>query len=108
MSREFDIKEDGNHLTLSGPLTIEYGRQLWEALRTTIARGNQAFISLAEVEDVDVVGLQILYAARKEALRDDKEFVWLGISAACSDNAALAGMSGLLGFPEPADAQRSQ
>ena len=108
MSREFDIKEDGNHLTLSGPLTIEYGRQLWEALRTTIARGNQAFISLAEVEDVDVVGLQILYAARKEALGDDKELIWTAISAACGENAALAGMSGFLGFSEPADGQRSQ
>jgi hypothetical protein len=50
-----------------------------------------------------VAGLQILYAARAEALRDNKEFIWTQVSAACDDMAALAGMSRFLGFAEPAD-----
>jgi anti-anti-sigma regulatory factor len=104
--RELAIEEGGDLLTLSGLLTIEHGRKLREALRGSIARGSRIFVSLAEVEDVDVAGLQILYAARAEALRDNKEFVWTELSAACGDMAALAGMSRLLGFPEPTDSSR--
>ena len=97
------IQEDGDHLTLAGSLTIEQAHQLREVLCALIARSNQVFVSLAEVEDVDIASLQILYAARRDALRDDKEFIWTEISAACGDNAALAGMSRFLGFPEPAE-----
>ena len=97
------IKEDGNHLTLSGLLTIERGNELREVLSGIMARSNQVFVSLAEVEDVDIASLQILYAARTDALRDNKEFIWTEISAACGDNAALAGMSRFLGFPEPTE-----
>jgi anti-anti-sigma regulatory factor len=97
------IKEDGNHLTLSGLLTIEHGHQLREVLSGIIAHSNQVFVSLAEVEDVDIASLQILYAARTDALRAKKEFIWTEISAACGDNAALAGMSRFLGFPEPTE-----
>ena len=101
--RELAIEEGGDLLTLSGLLTIEHGRKLREALRGSIARGSRIFVSLAEVEDVDVAGLQILYAARAEALRDNKEFIWSEISAACGEMAALAGMSRFLGFQDPAD-----
>jgi len=94
------IKEDGNHLTLSGLLTIEHGHKLWEVLSGIIAHSNRVFVSLAEVEDVDIAGLQILFAARTEALRENKEFIWTEVSAACGDNAALAGMTRFLGFPE--------
>ncbi len=100
MSSELAIKEDGDHLTISGVLTIEHGHKLREVLSGIIARGRQVFVSLAEVEDVDIASLQILYPARTDALRDNKEFVWTEISAACGDNAALAGMSRFLGFPE--------
>jgi len=55
------------------------------------------------LEDVDITTLQILYAARTDALRDNKEFTWTEISTACGENAALAGMSRFLGFPEPTD-----
>src|ERR1039458_6514944 len=103
MSREPAITEDDDHLTLSGSLTIEHGHELREALSGIIARGNQVFVSLAEVEDVDVASLQILYAARTEALRENKDFIWTEISAACGDNAALAGMCCFLGFPEPSE-----
>jgi anti-anti-sigma regulatory factor len=95
------IQEDGNHLTLSGMLTIEDGHKLREVLSGIIARSNQVLVSLGEVEDVDIASLQILYAARTDALRDNKEVIWTDISAACGDNAALAGMSRFLGFPEP-------
>ena len=97
------IQEDGNHLTLSGLLTIEHGQQLREVLRGIITRSDQVFVSLAGVEDVDIASLQILYAARTDALGDNKEFIWTEVSAACADNAALAGMSGFLGFPEPTE-----
>jgi anti-anti-sigma regulatory factor len=104
MSRELSIEDDGGLLTLSGSLTIEHGRQLLEALRSTNARGSQIRVSLAEVEDLDAAGLQILYAARAEALRDSKEFTWTALSAACGEVAEIAGMSQILGFPEPAGA----
>jgi anti-anti-sigma factor len=95
------IQEDGDHLTLAGLLTIEHAHQLREVLSGIIARRKQVLVSLAQVEDVDIASLQILYAARTDALRDNKEFVWTEVSAACGDNAALAGMSRILGFPEP-------
>jgi len=103
MARDLAIKQDGYHLTLSGSLTIEHGHELREALGGIIARGNQVFVSLAGVEDVDLAGLQLLYAARTEALRENKEFAWTEISAACGDNVALAGLSCFLGFPEPSE-----
>lgn len=97
------IKKDGNVLTLAGLLTIEHGHKLREVLSGIIAQSNQIFVSMAEVEDVDIAGLQILYAGRTDALRANKEFIWTKISAACVDNAALAGMSRFLGFPEPTE-----
>jgi anti-anti-sigma regulatory factor len=100
MSEELGIREDGNRLTLSGLLTIEHGHKLREGLSGVIARNNRIFVSLAEVEDVDIASLQILYAARTDALRVHKEFTWTEIPAACGDNAALAGMSRFLGFPD--------
>jgi anti-anti-sigma regulatory factor len=102
------IQEDGDHLTLSGLLTIEDGHRLRQVLSGIIARGNHIVVSLAEVEDVDIASLQILYAARTDALRGNKEFVWTEISAACGDNAALAGMSRFLGFPEPTESSPPQ
>ncbi len=95
------IKEDGDHLTLSGLLTIERGHELRDVLSGMIARSNRVSVSLAEVEDIDIASLQIFYAARTEAIRNNKEFIWTEISAACGKNAALAGMSCFLGFPEP-------
>jgi anti-anti-sigma regulatory factor len=106
MAGGLSIAEDGDLLTLSGSLTIEHGRKLLEALRGIIARGSRIRVSLAAVEDVDAAGLQILYAARAEALRDGKEFTWTALSAACGEMTTLAGMSRLLGFPEPADSSR--
>ena len=102
MSRELAIEEDGDVLTLSGLLTVEHGCKLREALLRIVAHGGRILVSLAAVEDVDVAGLQILYAARAEALRANQEFIWTEISTACGDMAALAGMSQFLGFPEPA------
>jgi len=52
MSREPAIKEDGDHLTLSGVLTIEHGHKLREVLLGIIARRSRVLVSLAEVEDV--------------------------------------------------------
>jgi len=106
MSKELNIREDGDFLTLSGLLTIEHGAKLRDALRGIIACGSRVCVSLAEVEDVDVAGLQILYAARTEAVRDHKEFIWTEISAISADMAALAGMSEFLGFPELATSSR--
>ena len=105
---ELAIQEDGDHLTLSGLLTIEHAHQLREVLSGFIARRDHLFVSLAGVEDMDIASLQILYAARTEALGDNKEFIWTEISAACGDNAALAGMSRLLGFPEPTESSPSE
>ena len=103
MSSEPAIKEDGDHLILSGLLTVEHGRKLREVLRGILARGSPIVVSLAEVEDVDVAGLQLLHAARREALRENKTIIWSELSAACADMAALAGMSESLGFPPSAD-----
>ncbi|MGA2986325.1 MAG: STAS domain-containing protein [Terriglobia bacterium] len=108
MSRELGIKEEGNHLTLSGVLAIDHGQELGEVLSGVIARSQQVFVSLAEVEDVDTASLQLLYAARTEALHENKDFIWTEISTACGDNAALAGMSRFLGFPEPTDSSHPE
>jgi anti-anti-sigma regulatory factor len=94
------IEEVGDRLTLSGLLTIAHGHELQKALSGFVSRSSQAFVSLAGVEDVDAAGLQILFAARTEALRSNKAFAWTEISAACRSNAALAGMSRFLGFQE--------
>jgi anti-anti-sigma regulatory factor len=100
MSTELVFQEKGNHLTLSGLLTIEHAQQLQDLFSRIIAYGDHVFVSLARVEDVDAAGLQVLYAARTEVLRDNRQFIWTEISAACSENAALAGMSRFLGFQE--------
>ena len=100
MSTELVFQETGNHLALSGLLTIEYAQQLQDLLSRIVGCGDHVFVSLAQVEDVDVAGLQVLYAARIKVLRNNRQFIWTEISAACGENAALAGMTRFLGFQE--------
>lgn len=61
-------------LALSGAYTVDRAAGLKSELQALLAGQEPAFVSLSELEELDLACLQVLYAARRSAKASGKEF----------------------------------
>ncbi len=93
---EFSVKQkkakDGVTLTVAGSLTIEYAADMREALLAAFGQGDLVTVDLTKLEGIDISGLQLLCAAHRTSLAQDKRLVVQGSKHAdVQKNAMLAG-----------------
>jgi anti-anti-sigma regulatory factor len=65
-------------VALQGPLTIERAAAVKEALGKALAAASIILVDISSAEDIDLAGLQVLYAARAEAKAGGKELHFAG------------------------------
>lgn len=61
-------------LTLDGELTIPYADELKTKLESTLQRGNNVSLDMKNVSEIDISGLQLLYAAQLSSEKTNKRF----------------------------------
>ena len=65
-------------VNLHGDITVSRVPELQELLRTHIDAKPMVVASLSQAEEIDLAGVQLLYAARRYAARQDKRFELTG------------------------------
>jgi anti-anti-sigma factor len=88
------MPEQSTPLQIDGSIDIYNAGQLRSTLEEYVQSTEKAIIDLAQVEDVDVVGLQLLYSAQKTAAKFGKAF------ALCNIPACLLALQKTIGLPE--------
>ncbi|HXE15066.1 MAG TPA: STAS domain-containing protein [Bryobacteraceae bacterium] len=79
---------------IGGSIDIYNAGQLRSTLEEHIQSQEEVIVDLAETDSVDVVGLQLLYSARKTAAKSGKVFTVINVPA------CLVGLQKTLGLPE--------
>jgi anti-anti-sigma regulatory factor len=79
-------------LRISGSLHVSEAEKLCHGLRDQLAEGQELLLDLSEVDACDTACLQLFYAARNSALRQQKPFRVTALSSAVSDTGKVLGM----------------
>ncbi|MBQ0052692.1 MAG: STAS domain-containing protein [Treponema sp.] len=85
-------KSDTTTIKWQGTAGIEQAHSLQEELLKAFNKSNRVLLDISEVEDIDITGIQLIIAARKEADATEKAFFITGkipeaiseFTAACS------------------------
>lgn len=73
------IKGDSPRIVnLSGSLIVDRSEGLKAELTAALAESSQVLVSLSLLEDLDLACLQVLYAARRQAVAEGKDFHFVG------------------------------
>jgi anti-anti-sigma regulatory factor len=79
-------------LKISGSLHVNDAEKLCHGLRDQLAEGQELVLDLSEVDACDTACLQLFYAARNSALRQQKPFRVTALSSAIVDTGKILGM----------------
>jgi anti-anti-sigma factor len=89
-------------INLSGSLNIERASALKAEIAEALASGDSVILSLAQVQDLDLSCLQVIYAAKAQAKSDGKELHFLGaVPARIAERLSSCGF--LRGQPDRAE-----
>jgi anti-anti-sigma regulatory factor len=86
---QFQIREEGGVLRFAGALVMQAVASLHATLAENLKQRSQLSVDLSEVTECDAGGLQLLYAARKQAEREGKGFE-ITITSPCVDETSAA------------------
>lgn len=81
-------------LVLEGELLIQRVAELKEELQKSLESVDDLLVNLAETTEIDLSAMQLLCAARRAAVRMNKELVLAGQLSKVGDSLRLAGFSG--------------
>lgn len=93
----FTIEEKQERLRLHCSLTIYQAAQLWSELKGTLGRVRE--IDLAEVDECDTAGVQLLLMLKRAAAEQGRSLQLVNHSKAVIDVLGLINVAGLLGDP---------
>lgn len=79
-------------LKISGSLHVSDADELCHGLRDQLAERAEVILDLSEVDSCDTACLQLFYAARNSALRQQKPFRVTALSSAIVDTGKVLGM----------------
>lgn len=93
---EFSVTQkkgkDGVLLKVSGSLTIQYAGEMREALLAAFAKGDAVTVDIHALKNVDVNGLQLLCAAHRTSIGQNKRLTVIGTTKGLvAEVAQLAG-----------------
>lgn len=91
-----DSEDAVGHIGIKGELNIYAAAALRQLLLDALNAGSQVEIDLSEVNEMDCAGLQLLVAARREAVRQGKPLRFAGGSRAVLDLLDLCALSTIL------------
>ena len=74
MTLRLDQQEQSNELHLVGPIEISDSAQLKQMLIDSLASGKDLLIELSSASELNVTALQLLLAARREAISLNIDF----------------------------------
>lgn len=84
---------------IEGELTIFAARALRETLLNALQDGDEVEIDLSGVNEMDSAGLQLMIAAKREAMAQNKSLRFIGHSPAVLDTLDLCELSAYFGDP---------
>jgi anti-anti-sigma factor len=84
--------QDGITLTVAGSMTIEYAADMRDVLQDAFTQGDTVTVDLTKLEGIDISGLQLLCAAHRTSLAQEKRLIVQGSKHAnVQKSAMLAG-----------------
>ncbi len=86
-------------LTIEGDMTIYAVADLHQRISNAVQSDEEIEINLAGVEDIDTAGVQLLIAAKRDAIAAGKTLRLLEHSATVREVLDLLGLSGEFGDP---------
>lgn len=86
-------------LQISGDMTIYEAAELQDLLKTTLAENDSVQVDLINVNEIDSSGVQLMVAAKKQAVIDNKNVQFVGHSQAVIGLLDLLDMTAYLGDP---------
>lgn len=101
MDAALESQQDGDlcKLKISGELSIYGAAELKDQLLALMTGCRELEINLAEVEELDCAGLQLLYLLKREAQAQDKQLRLVAHSAATLEVLELLKMEAFFGDP---------
>jgi len=101
MDVELKVKRDGSQCRLSimGELCIYDAAELKPQLLEHLAHCNELELDLAEVNEIDCSGFQLLYLLKREAKSSNKKLRLVNHSQATVDMLGLLNMEAYFGDP---------
>ena len=107
MSKQGKTKGGTAHFSIEGDLTIYRVAELREIIFPKIDQANELEIDLSQVSEIDSAGLQLLIAAKLEAMIRDKHLHFVGHSKPVLEAFDLCDLGSFFGdqvviVPQPA------
>ena len=99
MARKTKANEGVAHFSMTGELTIFIAQPMKELLMPLIAGNNEIEIDLSHVTEVDGAGMQLMIAAKREAILQGKSLRYVGHSKPVLDMLDLCDLVGFFSDP---------
>lgn len=97
MSQQDTSKISAAHFAIEGEMTIYRATELREVMSHQLKRADVIELDLSQVTEIDSAGLQLLVAAKREALNRNKQLDFTGHSKAVLEVIDLCDLSGFFG-----------
>jgi|GEM_PF-1907727 len=88
------LRPESGELVLEGELLILRVAELKEELLMSLESVDELLVNLVETADIDLSVMQLLCAARRAAVRMNKDLALVGQSSKVGESLRLAGFSG--------------
>jgi anti-sigma B factor antagonist len=99
MNMNVATEQNRCHIAIEGEMTIGIAAEMHNELTTSLACCEEIEISLAGVSEIDSAGLQLMVAAKREAMSKNKTLRFVGHSQAVLDVLDLCDLAGYFGDP---------
>lgn len=67
---------------LCGAMTIHHAGEIWTAIKEALAEADEVRMAMAQVKEIDLVGLQLLCSAHRSSVAGNRHFRLVGSCAA--------------------------
>lgn len=95
-TEEQPMTEEATTFDLGSSLTIADVSEMHEKFRGLLDAGGDICLSIANLEQIDGAGLQLLVLMIKESTERQNDFTWSGESTVLKQMAEYGGLSGIL------------
>jgi len=69
-------------IALCGAMTIHHAGEIWTSIKEALAEADEVRMDMAQVKEIDLVGLQLLCAAHQSSVANNRHFRLDGSCAA--------------------------
>ena len=86
-----------------GAMTIHHAEEIWSAMLEALAEADEVRLEMAQVKEIDLMGLQLLCSAHRTSVSMSKRFILGGCSASVKETIQDSGFKRYVGCEQDVD-----